>query len=63
MTICVADYTSDFTLQSRDVLLCLGYTGLRSSNFGLQLGDFEHSQGLALMYAVTDVNIDVSDVT
>jgi hypothetical protein len=55
-------FPGNFILQTRYVLLGLGYTRLRSSNFSLQFRDFEHCEGLALMHAVANVHIDVPDI-
>jgi hypothetical protein len=55
-------FSGDFILQTRYVLFGLGYTRLRSRDFSLQLGDFEHGESLALMYSVSNVDINVSDI-
>ena len=63
MNRCVGSlFPSDFTLQTRDVLFGLGYARLRSSNFSLQLRNFQHRECLPLVYAVANVHIDVPDI-
>ena len=51
----------DFMLGADNFVAALGYLRDGALQLGLQLGDFEHGEGLALMDAVADVDVDVAD--
>src|SRR5271165_2413852 len=52
----------DFILQPRNVLLCLGDTGLCSGHFGGKLRNLQHCNGLTLADSIADVDVDVTYV-
>jgi hypothetical protein len=50
-------------LQAEDVLLCLSDPSLSPCHLSIQFGDFEYRKRLALMDPVTDIHVDVTDVS
>ena len=53
---------ADLVLRDADLLLAALLLGLAAAILRVQLGDFEHREGLACVDAVADVDVDMAHV-
>ena len=51
----------DLMLGAHDLVPAARHFGNRALQLGLELGNLQHRQGLPLMHAVADVDVNVAD--